>query len=69
MELKLRYCGRPMQRADSLEKTLMLGTIEGKRQRRQQRVRWLHSIADSTDINQQTQGDSEGQGSLGCCSL
>ena len=51
MELKLRYCGRPMQRADSLEKTLMLGRIEGKRRREWQKMRWLDSITDSVDVN------------------
>ena len=60
VKLKLQYFGHLMQRADSLEKTLMLGMIEGKRKRRQQRMRWLHSITDSIDMNQQTQGDSEG---------
>ena len=40
-----------MQRTDSLEKTLMLGKIEGKRTRRQQRMRWLDSITDSVDVN------------------
>ena len=69
MKLKLQHFGHLMQRADLLEKTLMLGTIEGKRRRRQQRMRWLDSITDSIDMNQQTQGDSEGQGSLACCSL
>ena len=66
MKLKLQHFGHLMQRADLLEKTLMLGTIEGKRRRRQQRMRWLDSITDSIDMNQQTQGDSEGQGSQVC---
>ena len=48
--LKLQYFGRLMQRADSLEKTLMLGKIEGRR-RRQQRMRWLEGITDSMDMN------------------
>jgi len=51
VKLKLQYFGHLMQRADSLEKTLMLGTIEGKRRRRQQRMRRLHSITDSIDRN------------------
>ena len=47
---KLQYIGHPMQRANSLEKTLMLGNIEGKRRRSQQRMRWLDSITDSMDM-------------------
>ena len=46
LKLKLRYFGHPMRRANSLEKTLMLGKIEGKRRRRWQRMRWLDSIMD-----------------------
>ena len=49
--LKLQYFGHLMWRAYSLEKTLMLGKIEGKRRRGQQRMRWLDSITDSMDIN------------------
>ena len=49
--LKLQYFGHLMQRADSLEKTLMLGKIEGKRIREQQRKRRLDSITDSVDMN------------------
>ena len=49
--LKLHYFGHLMQRADSLEKTLMFGKIKGKRRRRQQRMRWLDSITDSVDMN------------------
>ena len=48
-ELKLQYCGHPMWRAYSLEKTLMLGKIEGRRERGQQRTRWLDGIIDSMD--------------------
>ena len=50
LELKLQYCGHMMQRADSLEKTLMLGKIEGGRRRGQQRMRWLDDITDSVDM-------------------
>ena len=51
LKLKLQYFGHLMQRADSLEKTLMLGKIEGKRRRRRQRMRWLDSITDSMDMS------------------
>ena len=49
--LKLQYFGHLMQRADSLEKTLMLGKIEGGRRRGQQRMRWLDGITDSMDMS------------------
>ena len=49
--LKLQYFGHLMPRADSLEKTLMLGKIEGKRRRRSQRMRWLDGITDSMDMS------------------
>ena len=49
--LKLQYFGHLMQRADSLEKTLILGKTEGGRRRRRQRMRWLHGIADSVDMS------------------
>ena len=49
--LKLQYLGHLMQRADSLEKTLMLGKIEGRRRRGQQRMRWLDGITGSTDVS------------------
>ena len=49
--LKLQYFGHLMRRADSLEKTLMLGKIEGKRSRGQQRMRWLDNIINSIDTN------------------
>ena len=50
LKLKLQYFGHRMQRADSLEKTLMLGGIEVRRRRGQQRMRWLDSITDSMDM-------------------
>ena len=50
-KLKLQYFGHLMQKADSLEKTLMLGKIEGRRRRGWQRMRWLDSITDSRDMN------------------
>ena len=48
---KLQYCGHLMQRANSLEKTLMLGKIEGRRRRKQQRMRWLDDITDWIDMS------------------
>ena len=51
MKLKLQYFDYLMQRADSLEKTLMLGKTEGRRRRGQQRMRWLESITDSMDTS------------------
>ena len=51
MKLKLQYFGHLMRRADSLEKTLMLGKIEGRRRRGQERMRWLDGITDSMDMN------------------
>ena len=50
LKLKLQYFGHLMQRADSLEKTLMLGKIEGRRRRGRQRMRWLDGITDSMDM-------------------
>ena len=50
MKLKLQYFGHLMQRADSSEKTLMLGKIEGRRRRGRQRMRWLNGIIDSMDM-------------------
>ena len=70
LKLKLQYFGHLMWRADSLEKTLMLGKIEGKRRRGPQRMRCLDGITDSLDGHEfeQAPGDGEGQGSLECCS-
>ena len=50
LKLKLQYFGHLMQRADSLEKTLVLGKIEGRRRRGEQRMRWLNGITDSMDM-------------------
>ena len=50
LKLKLQYFGHMMQRADSLEKTLMLGKIKGRRKKGQQRMRWLDGITDSIDM-------------------
>ena len=69
LKLKLQYFGHLMQRADSFEKTLMLGKIEGRGKGRQ-RMRGLDGITDPSGHEfEQTPGDSEGQGSLACCSL
>ena len=51
LKLKLQYFGHLMRRADSLEKTLKLGKIEGRRRRRKQRIRWLDDITDSIDMS------------------
>ena len=51
LKLKHQYSGHLMQRMDLLEKTLMLGKIEGRRRRRQQRMRWLDDIINSTDMS------------------
>ena len=51
LKLKLQYSGHMMRRANSLEKTLMLGKIESRRRRKGQRKRWLHNITDSMDMS------------------
>ena len=51
LRLQLQYFGHLMQRTDSLEKTLMLGKIEGRRRRGRQRMRWLYGITDSKDMS------------------
>ena len=57
LKLKLQYFGHLMRRADSLEKTLMLRKIEGRRRRGRQRMRWFDSITDSVDVNLSKLGD------------
>ena len=64
----LRSFGHLIQRTDSLEKTLMLGKIEGRRRRGQQRMRWLDGFTDLMDVSLSTLGVGDGQGSLACCS-
>ena len=69
LKLKLQYFGCLMQRADSLEKSLMLGKIEGRRRRGRQRMRRLDGTTDSMGMSlSKLNGHSEGQGSLLCCS-
>ena len=64
LKLKLQYFGHLMRRVDSLENTLMLGGIEGRRRRGRQRMRWLDDITDSMDVSL---GVGDGQGGLACC--
>ena len=68
LKLKLQYFGHLMWRTDSLEKTLMLGKIEGRRRRGWQRMRWLDGITDDGDEFAQAPGVGDGQGGLVCCS-
>ena len=68
LKLKLQYLGHLMRRVDSFEKTLMLGKIEGRRRRGQQRMRWLDGITNLRDIRfGWTPGIGDGQGGLVCC--
>ena len=69
LKLKVQYFGsNTLRRADSLEKTPLLGKIEGGRRRGQQRMIWLDGIINSMDMSLSKLGDGEGQGSLACCS-
>ena len=67
LKLKLQYFGHLMRRADSLEKTLMLGKIEGRRKRGRQRIRWLDGITDTMDMGLGGLRVGVGQGGLACC--
>ena len=67
LKLKLQYSDHLMWRTDSLEKTLMLGKIEGRRRRGRQRMRWLDGITDSVDKSAQALEVGDGQRSLACC--
>ena len=67
LKLKLQYFGHLMGKADSLEKTLMLGGIGGRRRRGRPRMRWLGGITDSMDMSLSDLRDGDGQGGLACC--
>ena len=68
LKLKLQYFGHFMRRVDSLEKTLMLGGIGGRRRRGRHRMRWLDGITDLIGCeSEQTLGVADGQGGLACC--
>ena len=67
LKLKLQFFGHLMRRADSLEKTLMLGRTDGRRRRGQQRMRWLYGITNSMDVFERPLGVGDGPGGLACC--
>ena len=69
LKLKLQYFGPLMRRTDTLENTLMLGKIEGRRRRGWQRMRWLDVITDLMDMSLSKLRVGDGQGSLACCIL
>ena len=64
LKLKLQYFGHLMQKTDSLEKTLMMGKIDSKRRKGQQRIRWLYSNTDSVDMNLSKLWETEEPGVL-----
>ena len=68
LKVKLQYFGHLLLRTDSLEKTLMLGKIEGRRRRGRQRMTWLDGITDSMDMSLSNSRSGNKQGNLMCCS-
>ena len=68
LKLKFQYFGHLMQRVDSLEKTLSLGEIGGRRRRGRQMMRWLDGITDLMGMSLSNLGVGDGQGGLACCS-
>ena len=68
LKLKLQYFGHLIKQTDSVEKTLMLEKIEGRRRRGQQRMGWLDGITDPMDMSLSKLGVGDGQGGLACCS-
>ena len=68
LRLKLQYFGRLMQRTDSMEKTLMLGMIKGRRERGRQKMRWLDGIIDSMNVSLSKLWEMVKERSLVCCS-
>ena len=67
LKLKLQYFGHLIRKVDLLEKTLMLGGIEGRRRRGRQRMRWLDGIMDSMDVSLSELGVGDGEEGVACC--
>ena len=67
LKVKLQYFGHLMQRVDSLEKTLILGGIGGRRRRGEQSLRWVDGVTDSMDVNLSELQELDGEGGMACC--